>query len=108
MNTDSSHEYKVTIKDCLLIAYSGIRGAFPLILCLGLVKEHSYDLYFRQTAILITIGTIFMGMIFNGLTLKLLATKLNIVKNNPKIMELKNIIRKEVFVKMYNKFKQLK
>ena len=47
MNTKSPNEYKVTIKDCVLIAYSGIRGAFPLILCLGLVKEDTYDLYFR-------------------------------------------------------------
>lgn len=47
MNNPDSYEYKITLKDCLLIAYSGIRGAFPLILCLGLVKETSYDLYFR-------------------------------------------------------------
>lgn len=76
MNSDNNNEYKITIKDCLLIAYSGIRGAFPLILSLGLVKEKSYDLYFRQTTMLITIGTIFLGMIFNGLTIKFMAKKL--------------------------------
>lgn len=101
MNTDSPNEYKITVKDCVLIAYSGIRGAFPLILCLGLVKVESYDLYFRQTTVLITIGVIFLGMIFNGLTMKFIARKLEVIKSNPKIQELKHIIKKEIFVKCY-------
>ena len=49
-----------------------------------------------------------MGMIFNGLTIKLIAKKLEVVKINPKIMELKNIIKKEIFVKCYNKYKLIK
>ena len=38
-DSNKKYEYKITYKDCILIAYSGIRGAFPLIICLGIVSE---------------------------------------------------------------------
>lgn len=47
-------------------------------------------------------------MIFNGLTIKFIAKKLKIVKTNPKIKEIKKMIKKEIFVKSYKKFKNLK
>lgn len=30
-------EQKIGIKECVIIAYSGIRGAFPLIICLSVM-----------------------------------------------------------------------
>lgn len=49
-----------------------------------------------------------MGMIFNGMTIKYLAQKLEIIKPNPKIIEIKNLIKKEIFLKAYKKFKLFK
>ena len=79
MNDSSKkYEYKITYKDCILIAYSGIRGSFPLIICLGIVSDESYDKYFRLIVSLVTIVTIFLGMIFNGFTIKKLVVILDI------------------------------
>ena len=107
-NKKNKHEYKITIKDCVLIAYSGIRGAFPLIICLGFAKNPNYDEHFRRTAILITIGTIFMGMIFNGLTLKFLVKILKIKNQKEYNLQVKNLIKKEMFLEIHKKFQQIK
>lgn len=107
-NNKNKNEYKITIKDCVLIAYSGIRGAFPLIICLGFAKNPIYDEHFRKTAILITIGTIFMGMIFNGLTLKFLVKILNIKNQQEYNLQVKNLIKKEMFLEIHKKFQQIK
>ena len=82
MNDPKKYEYKIGLKDCIIIAYSGIWGAFPLILCLSLVKDDFFSVQFRHLTTMITVLVIFMSIIFNGMTLKWLATKLKIIEPN--------------------------
>jgi NhaP-type Na+/H+ or K+/H+ antiporter len=79
MNDPKKFEYKIAIKDCIIIAYAGIRGAFPLILCLSLAKDEFFSPHFRHLTTMITVLVIFMSIIFNGMTLKWLAVKLKII-----------------------------
>ena len=99
-------EYKITWKECIVIAYSGIRGAFPLILCLSIAKNVAYDSYFKQLAMLITVTVIFLGIIFNGITIKFLIKALGLVKHNVDD-KLKLLLEKEIFVNCYKKFDEL-
>ena len=80
MNDPKKYEYKIGIKDCFIMAYAGIRGAFPLILCLSLVKDDYFSVEFRHLTTMITVLVIFMSIIFNGMTLKWLAIKLKIIE----------------------------
>ena len=99
-------EYKITWKECIIIAYSGIRGAFPLILCLSIAKNDNYDPYFKQLAMLITITVIFLGIIFNGITIKFIIKYLNLSKHETD-GRLKLLLEKEIFVNCYKKFDEL-
>lgn len=56
---------------------------------------------------LIIIGTIFLGMVFNGLTIKLISNKLGIIKKKSKILKIKKVLEKEIFLKNYQKFKKI-
>lgn len=82
MNDPKKSEYKIGIKDCVIIAYAGIRGAFPLILCLSLAKDDYFSAHFWHLTTMITVLVIFMSIIFNGMTLKWLAIKLKIIEPN--------------------------
>ena len=99
-------EYKITWKECIVIAYSGIRGAFPLILCLSVAKNEHYDTYFKQLAMLITITVIFLGIIFNGMTIKYIIKALNLVKHDTD-GKIRLLLEKEIFVNCYKKFDEL-
>lgn len=100
-------EYKITWKECIIIAYSGIRGAFPLILVLSVAKNVNYDPYFKQLSMLITITVIFFGIIFNGVTIKFIIKSLKIIKQDPNEGKLRLLLEKEIFVNCYKKFDEL-
>ena len=109
MNDSSNEtEYKVKLIDCILIAYSGIRGAFPLIICLFIARNDAYDSHFRTLTTLVTITVITMGLLFNGMTIKFLISNLQIVKKNEIALKVKNLIKKEILVKSFEKMKELK
>ncbi len=55
MNDLKKYEYKIGLKDLIIIAYSGIRGAFPLILSLNLFKDPFFNSEFKHMAMLVTI-----------------------------------------------------
>lgn len=99
-------EYKITWKECIVIAYSGIRGAFPLILALSVAKNENYDPYFKQLSMLITITVIFFGIIFNGVTIKFIIKALNLTKHESD-GKLKVLLEKEIFVHCYKQFDEL-
>ena len=101
-------EYKITLRECVLIAYSGIRGAFPLIICLFIARNEEYDLKFRTLTTLVTIIVIAMGLLFNGMTIKFLIKNLNIIKENHISTQVRNLINKEILVKSFEKLKSLK
>ena len=98
MNDPRKYEYKIALKDCAIIAYSGIRGAFPLILCLSLVKDEYFSPSFRHLTTMITVLVIFMSIIFNGMTLKWLAIKLKIIEPDSQVERLKELIKKELIL----------
>ena len=99
-------EYKITWKECIIISYSGIRGAFPLILALSVAKNDDYDEYFKNLSMLITITVIFFGIIFNGITIKFIIKALNLPKHEGD-GKLRLLLEKEIFVACYKKFDEL-
>jgi hypothetical protein len=109
MNDPENHtEYKIRVKDCILIAYSGIRGAFPLIVCLTIARDEDYDPQFRALTMFITIMVIALGLLFNGMTMKFLISTLNLIPKNEITEKVKNMIKKEILVKSYDKIRELK
>ena len=105
---ENDTEYKISIKECVVIAYSGIRGAFPLIICLFIARNDNYDVQFRTLTTLVTIIVIAMGLLFNGMTMKFLIKHLNIIKENSISIRVKNLIKKEILVQSFDKLKSLK
>jgi NhaP-type Na+/H+ and K+/H+ antiporter len=105
---ENDTEYKITLKECVVIAYSGIRGAFPLIICLFIARNDKYDTRFRTLTTLVTIIVIAMGLLFNGMTMKFLIKNLNVVKENSISVRVKNLIKKEILVQSFEKLKSLK
>jgi NhaP-type Na+/H+ or K+/H+ antiporter len=105
---DNNTEYKITVKECVVIAYSGIRGAFPLIICLFIARNEQYDVRFRTLTTLVTIIVIAMGLLFNGMTMKFLIKNLNVVKENAISIRVRNLIKKEILVQSFEKLKSLK
>jgi NhaP-type Na+/H+ or K+/H+ antiporter len=101
-------EYKINWKDCMVIAYGGIRGAFPLIICLTIIQNDKYDTHFKNITSLITIGVIFLGIIFNGLTIKLVIKGLNIIKPNLVSLRIKRSLQKKIFFETSLKYKEIK
>jgi NhaP-type Na+/H+ or K+/H+ antiporter len=101
-------EYKINWKDCMVIAYAGIRGAFPLIICLTIMQNDSYDSHFKNITSLITIGVIFLGIIFNGLTIKFLIRGLNIIKTNVIGQRIKRSLQKKIYWETNIKYKEVK
>lgn len=93
----NKQEYKIGVKESFFISYSGIRGAFPLIICLLLAQNENFSVEFRKLAILVTIITIFMGVIFNGITINYVISYLNIIPVNPVVENLKSIIQKDIY-----------
>ena len=89
-------EHKMKWQEAVVIAYSGIRGAFPLIICLTIVQNPNYDTNFKYITSLVTVGVIFLGIIFNGLTIKFLIQWLNIIQ--PNLAE--NSLKKRVLSKI--------
>lgn len=85
-------EYKIGWKDAIVISYSGIRGAFPLIICLTIIQNPAYSSEFKYITSVITVGVIFLGIIFNGLTIKFLIMALRIIQPNHAEQSLKKKI----------------
>lgn len=101
-------EYKINWKDCMVIAYAGIRGAFPLIICLTIMQNDHYDPHFKNITSLITIGVIFLGIIFNGLTIKFMIRGLNIIKPNLVAQRIKRSLQKKIYWETSLKYKEVK
>ena len=93
---ENANEYKLGWKDCVVVAYSGIRGAFPLIICLTIIQNESYPSDFKYVTSLVTVGVIFLGIIFNGMTIKFLIQILDIIHPN----QAANSLKKRVLAKI--------
>lgn len=107
-NSRNAHEYKIGVRECVVIAYSGIRGAFPLIICLMVAKDESYPEHFRRTTVLVTITTIFMSVIFNGLTIKSLIGYLRVLRPNPVLANLRAMVQKDVYGHLAERVEELR
>ena len=105
---DNLVEYKVSWKDCLVIAFAGIRGAFPLIICLGVARNPAFPTYFRLMTILITITVICTGLLFNPMSVRFLLSRFQISSGSPISEKVDQLIKKEILVKSHEHFLLLK
>lgn len=101
-------EYKIRWKDAIIISYSGIRGAFPLIICLTIIQNDSYPAEFKYVTSVVTVGVIFLGIIFNGMTIKALIAWLRIIQPNHAEMSLKRKIGAKIDSEYEDKLRLLK
>ena len=104
----SHHEYKIGIKQAIVIAYSGIRGAFPLIIVLMIAKNEEFPEHFRQVAVIVTIMTITLGVILNGMTVKSLINYLEIIPINPIHEKWQSVTQKDIYNKLTAEIEVLK
>ena len=102
------HEYKIGVKQAAVMAYSGIRGAFPLIICLMIAKTPEYPAHFRQVAVMVTIMTISLGVIFNGMTVKSIINFLEVIPINPIKEKWQSITQKDIYNKLIAEMEILK
>ena len=47
-NKNNKYETKLTVKECVIIALGGIRGAFPLIIYLTVMQNPNYNNRFKS------------------------------------------------------------
>lgn len=99
-SASDKNELKVGVKESIVIAHSGIRGAFSLIICLMVAKTPEYPVHFRHLAFLITITTILLGTVVNGMTVRSLMAYLDIIPPNPIREKWKSITNKDIYNKL--------
>lgn len=105
---ENKMEYKIGWKDAIVISYSGIRGAFPLIICLTIIQNPDYSSEFKYVTSVITVGVIFLGIIFNGLTIKFLIMALRIIQPNHAEQSLKKKINFKIEMEYDMSLQQVK
>lgn len=81
-NKNNKYETKLTVKECVIIALGGIRGAFPLIIYLTVMQNPNYNNRFKSVVQLITVGIILFGMLFNGFLIKFFTKAMGITNDN--------------------------
>lgn len=104
----NASEYKIGVKDAIVIAYSGIRGAFPLIICLTILQNETYSDRFKYVTSVVTVGVIFLGIIFNGLTIKMLIQSLKIIQPNYAANSLKKKITGKIWSEYDESYQSIK
>ena len=102
------HEFKIGFRESIVIAYSGIRGALPLIIVLMISKAEDFPIEFKQVAVLTTILTITLGIIFNGMTIKPIIKKLKVIPTNPIQQKWNYLSQKDIFNKLVREMTELR
>ena len=102
------NEIRIGWKESTIISYAGIRGAFPLIICLTILQSTQFSQHYKNVVSVITVSVIFLGIVFNGITIKLLIKQLNIIKKNKISAGIKKGIRQKLASLSSQKYKSVK
>ena len=86
--------YGLNAKQCLVLGYSGLRGAVSLTLALIVYLDHDVDHHIRDIVLFHTAGVALLTLIINGSTIGLLVKKLGMMRmSEVKKKMLKNLIK---------------
>ena len=99
--------YPITIKDVVILAYGGLRGAVALCLAL-LVVTDNYSERFKDLVLFYLIGMIILTILINGLTIKYLINFIGFMKADTIKEKFLNNLKKSLVIESLEKMVLLK
>jgi NhaP-type Na+/H+ or K+/H+ antiporter len=95
--------YPLGWRDCIILAWGGVRGALGLALALIIYRDNDYSHRFKDLVLFYVAAMIVMTVIVNGLSIGMIMKLINFGQINPLTFKIKNNVLRNLVIISFQK-----